>query len=67
MTAVHKLNDISDILATVRCLNEAVFMAASSPTLTDDATNAIQAVANEMHSKLLTVEDRLEEVRKALK
>lgn len=57
-----KLGDIVDMLATVRYLNEAVFMAAADTSLTNDATNAIQSVVGEINSKLLAVGDRLEEV-----
>lgn len=67
MSTASKLGDIIDLLATVRYLNEAVFMAASHSGLTKDATNAIQAVAGEMDSKLLAVEERIEEVMETLK
>jgi hypothetical protein len=66
-TVTYKLGDIIDLLATVRYLNEAVFMAASNSALTKDATNAIQAVAGEMDSKLLSAEERIEEVMETLK
>lgn len=67
MSTASKLGDIIDLLATVRYLNEAVFMAAGSGGLPTAATNAFQAVAGEMDSKLLAAEERLEEVIEALK
>ncbi|KQS84152.1 hypothetical protein [Rhizobium sp. Leaf386] len=63
----HRLGDIVDLLATVRYLNEAVFMAAADRSLTRDATNAIQAVSGEIDSKLLAVEERIEEIQGELK
>lgn len=67
MSTASKLGDIIDMLTTVRCLNEAVFMAADSSSLTVDATNAIQAVLGEMESKMRAIEDRIQEVMEALK
>lgn len=66
MSTKSKLGDIVDLLATVRSLNEAVFMA--SGYITDgDQKDAIQAVADEINNKLLVVRDRLYEVREDLK
>lgn len=61
----HKISDVEDILASVRFLNEAVFMAAGS--IGDrDQMNAIQAVNDEIENKLLIVRDRLDEIREEL-
>ncbi|XKM41247.1 hypothetical protein A4U53_010895 [Rhizobium ruizarguesonis] len=58
----HKISDVEDILASVRFLNEAVFMAAAS--IGDrDQMNAIQAVNDEIENKLLIARDRLDEIR----
>lgn len=65
-TLKRQLGDIVDLLATVRYLNEAVFMAAADNSLTRDATNAIQAVSGEIDSKLLAVEERLEGMQEGL-
>lgn len=54
------------ILATVRYLNEAIFMAAEHPTVTSDATNALQSISEEIENKLLIIGDRLDEIREAL-
>jgi hypothetical protein len=61
----HKISDVEDILASVRFLNEAVFMAAGS--IGDrDQMNAIQAVNDEIENKLLVARDRLDEIREDL-
>jgi hypothetical protein len=62
----RKISDVEDLLLAVRCLNDAVFMAATG---IGDRHNcdAIQAVADEINSKLLVVRDRLEEIREELK
>ncbi|ASP55474.1 hypothetical protein LOF18_19705 [Sinorhizobium meliloti] len=57
--------DVADILATVRYLNEALYMAAGG-LMNAEATNALQAVASEIEDKLLDVRDRLDEVREEM-
>lgn len=62
----NRIGDIEDILANVRHLGEAVFMAARS--IGDmDQCNAIQAVCDEINNKLLIVRDRMDEIREELK
>ncbi|MDX1222395.1 hypothetical protein GOL85_11735 [Sinorhizobium medicae] len=60
-----RVGDAQDILATVRYLNEALYMAAGG-LMNAEATNALQAVASEIEDKLLEVRDRLDEVREEL-
>ncbi len=61
----RRISDVEDILASVRFLNEAVFMAAGS--ICDQVQmNAIQAVNDEIENKLLVVRDRLDEIREDL-
>lgn len=57
-----RIGDAQDILATVRFLNEAIYMAAGA-LMNAEATNALQAVASEIEDKLLDVRDRLDAVR----
>lgn len=61
----RKICDVEDILATVRYLNEAIFLAAEGLT-TSEHTNAFQAISDEMENKLLIVRDRLDEIREEL-
>ncbi|MBD9592707.1 hypothetical protein IB270_07670 [Ensifer sp. ENS05] len=56
------IRDVVDLLATVRYLNEAVFMAAADSSLTTDATNALQALSAEIGNKLLFIDERLDEI-----
>ncbi|WP_139015592.1 hypothetical protein [Ensifer aridi] len=60
-----RIGDVEDILATVRYLNEALYMAAGG-LMNAEATNALQAVASEIEDKLLDVRDRLDDVREEL-
>jgi hypothetical protein len=57
-----RLGDLANILANVRYLNEALFMAAAG-LASMDATNAFQSVMSEMENKLLIADERLEEMR----
>lgn len=60
-----KVGDVMDILATVRHLNEALFLAASG--LGDmHHTNAFQSVLDEINNKLLVADDRLDEIKEEL-
>lgn len=61
--ASRRLDDAQEMLATILHLNEAVFMAAGSPDLTKHATNAIQAVSNEIENKIHILRDRIAEIR----
>ncbi|MDE3796624.1 hypothetical protein I7G59_04685 [Sinorhizobium meliloti] len=61
-----RISDVEDILATVRNLNEILFMAAHG-LMMNDATNAFQALASEIDDKLLVVRDRLDEIREELR
>ena len=61
-----RIGDAQDILATVRYLNEALYMAAGG-LMNAEATNALQAVASEIEDKLLDVRDRLDDIREELK
>ncbi|RVH37646.1 MULTISPECIES: hypothetical protein [Sinorhizobium] len=63
--SARKIMDVADILATVRYLNEALYMAAGG-LMNAEATNALQAVASEIEDKLLDVRDRLDEVREEM-
>ncbi|MDX0581959.1 hypothetical protein GOD01_03385 [Sinorhizobium medicae] len=60
-----RLGDLSDILATCRYFNEVLHMASGS-LMNIDATNALQAVSSEIEERLLTVRDRLDEIREEL-
>ncbi|RVM15110.1 hypothetical protein [Sinorhizobium meliloti] len=61
-----RIGDAQDILATVRYLNEAIFMAAGG-LMNAEATNALQAVSGEIEYKLLAVRDSLDDIREVLK
>lgn len=63
----RRLGDAQEMLETILHLNEAVFMAAGSSDLTKHATNAIQAVSNEIENKILILKDRIEEIREEIK
>lgn len=56
------LRDIVDLLASVRDLNEAIFMAAEHHSLTKSATGAIQIVSDALGNKLGVISDRLDEI-----
>lgn len=62
MTTTTQIRDVADLLTTVRYLNEAVFMAASDCSLTTNATNALQALSQEIENKLLFIGERLDEI-----
>ncbi len=62
MTTTTQIRDVADLLTTVRYLNEAVFMAAADGSLTTNATNALQALSQEIENKLLFIGERLDEI-----
>jgi hypothetical protein len=60
------VSEVEDKLATVRFLNEAIFLAAGG-LATMEHTNAFQAICDEINDRLLFVRDRLDEIREELK
>jgi hypothetical protein len=63
----NRINDVIDMMATVKHLNEALFLAAGSMVNTaPDTCNALQSVINEVENKLHIITDRLDEVREDL-
>ena len=56
-----RINDVIDLLANVRYFNEAMFLAAEG-LATVEHTNAFQAIADVIDSKLVLVRDQLDAI-----
>ena len=62
-----RIGDIIDFLNTARSMNEILFMAANSDSVTSAAADAIQTVCDEIEKRLTSVHDQLEAVMEDLK
>lgn len=64
--ASRKLSDITDMIHTVKHLNNALFMAAGD---VDDMTrtNALQSVCDEVENRIGIIVDRIEELQEELR